>query len=128
MGWLRSLSSSFRANRKEAQAIAENIIWKEVCIPARRGAERITGIQIDINQMDWYHAHWHEEEQGFMVTAIVYMEEAFKVKKQVEADINFCYMKYKEKNISDLVRKRMTKPTVRVDATGIYFDIFVSFS
>ena len=127
MGWLRSLTPSFRANRQEAQALAENVFFKEVVIPALRGTERILSMKFPINDIEWFHAHFEDKQNGFTVAGFIALQEAFKVKQTVEGEINFSYMKYKDK-CSPHIRQRVTKPHVRVDGKGIYFDFFINFS
>ena len=113
MSWLRSLSPTFRANKQEAQALAENVLFKEVIIPALRGTTRIIGIVFPITDIQWFHAHFEDKQNGFTVAGFIPLEEAFKVKKTVEGEINFSYMKYKDK-CSPHIRNRMTKPFVRI--------------
>ena len=127
MSWFRSLSPTFRANKQEAQALAENVLFKEVIIPALRGTTRIIGIVFPITDIQWFHAHFEDKQNGFTVAGFIPLEEAFKVKKTVEGEIKFSYMKYKDK-CSPHIRNRMTKPFVRIDEKGIYFDFFVNFS
>ena len=127
MGWLRSLTPSFRANRQEAQALAENVFFKEIVIPALRGTERILGMKFPINDIEWFHAHFEDKQNGFTVAGFIPLQEAFKVKQTVEGEINFSFMKYKDK-CSPHIRNRMTKPHVRIDEKGIYFDFFINFS
>ena len=127
MGWLRSLTPSFRANRQEAQALAENVLFKEIVIPALRGTTRIISTKFPITEIEWFHAHFEDKQKGFTVAGFIPLQEAFKVKQTVEGEINFSYMKYKDK-CSPHIRNRMTKPHVRIDEKGIYFDFFINFS
>ena len=127
MKWLRSLSPTFRAQRQEAQALAENVLFKELIIPALRGTTRIMGAKFPITEVEWFHAHYEDKQKGFTVAGFVPFEESFKIKTTVETEINFIYMKYRNK-CSAVIRQRMTKPYVRIDGKGIYFDFFVSFA
>jgi len=127
MKWFRSLSPTFRAQRQEAQALAENVLFKELVIPALRGTTRTMGVKFAITEVEWFHAHYEKNQKGFTVAGLIPFEEAFKIKNSVEAEINFIYMKYSTK-CSAVIRQRMSKPHVRIDGTGIYFDFFVSFA
>ena len=127
MGWLRSLTPSFRANRQEAQALAENVLFKEVIIPALRGTTRIMNTVFPITDIEWFHAHFEDNQNGFTVAGFIPLQEAFKVKQVVEGEIKFSYIKYKDK-CSPHIRQRMTKPHVRIDEKGIYFDFFINFA
>ena len=127
MKWFRSLTPSFRANRQEAQALAENVFFKEIAIPALRGTERIMSMKFLINDIEWFIAHYEENQKGFTVAGFIPLQESFKVKNTVEGEINFSYMKYLNK-CSPHIRSRVTKPHVRVDGKGIYFDFFVDFT
>jgi len=127
MKWLRSLSPTFRANKQEAQALAENVFFKEIAIPALRGTTRTTGTKFPITDIEWFVAHFEENQKGFTVAGFIPLEESFKVKNTVEGEINFSFMKYNTK-CSPHIRQRMTKPHVRIDGKGIYFDFFVNFS
>lgn len=127
MKWLRSLSPTFRANKQEAQALAENVFFKEIAIPALRGTERTMSMKFPINDIEWFHAHFEENQKGFTVAGFIPLQESFKVKQTVEGEINFSYMKYLNK-CSPHIRQRVTKPHVRIDGKGIYFDFFINFS
>ena len=127
MKWFRSLSPTFRAQKQEAQALAENVLFKEIIIPSLRGSTRTTGTKFPITDIQWFVAHYEENQKGFTVAGLIPLEEAFKVKNSVEAEINFIYMKYNSK-CSPHIRQRMTKPFVRGDGKVIYFDFFVSFA
>ena len=127
MKWFRSLSPTFRAQRQEAQALAENVLFKELIIPALRGTTRTMAVKFPITDVEWFHAHYEDKQKGFTVAGMLPFEEAFKIKNSVEAEINFIYMKYRD-NCSAVIRQRMTKPHVRIDGNGIYFDFFISFA
>ena len=127
MKWFRSLSPTFRAQKQEAQALAENVLFKEIIIPALRGTTRTMGTKFPITDIEWFVAHFEENQKGFTVAGLIPLEEAFKVKNTVEGEINFSFMKYNTK-CSPHIRQRMAKPHVRIDGKGIYFDFFVNFS
>ena len=128
MSLFRSLSSSHRAQRQEAQSISENIIWKEVVLQAHRGARR-NGVKFDYDNLKFYeakHSNSKEIGNGWTVTAYMPMEQAFKAKAKIEPEISLAFSQYKSKATSK-IQKMMTKPEIRVDGYGIYFDIFLLF-
>ena len=130
MSLFRSLSSSHRAQRQEAQAVAEGVIWKEVILQAHRGARR-NGVKFNYDEQKFYeakHSNTKEKGNGWTGTAYMPMEEAFKSKPKIEPEIALAIAKFKQSPLfTKKIAKRFTTPEVRVDGYGIYFDIFLSF-
>ena len=103
-----------------------NGIISSKSIVSRRDADNKSSDSC-INDIEWFIAHYEENQKGFTVAGFIPLQESFKVKKTVEGEINYSYMKYSNK-CSPHLRNRVTKPYVRVDEKGIYFDFFVNFT
>ena len=129
MSFFKSLSPSHRAQRQEAQSLAERIVYKEIIVQAGRGARR-SGAKVD--QETWQfreavYSNTKEKGAGWTVIISVDMPTPFKFKSSYEGELTLAMAQYKQKNARKKFLDRITVPEVRVDAYSMFFDIFLSY-
>lgn len=129
MSFLKSLSPSHRAQRQEAQTLAEKLVLNQVIKQAQRGAKR-SGARFDDETWtvaEAVYSNTKELGKGWTVSVYVELPTPFKFKQPMEGELVLALAQFKQKNARNKSLDRISAPVIRVDPKGMYFDIFLSY-
>lgn len=130
MSFFRSLSPSHRAQRQEAQTLAEKLVLHQVIKQAQRGGRR-SGAKFDddtwtVNEA--VYSNTKELGEGWTVIASVELPTPFKFKQSMEGELTLALAQYKQKNATNKKIEYISAPQITVDAFYMHFHIFISFT